>query len=168
MAAWSCQNWPTWFQPVCQTLTDTWVKGSPDLYMTGYAWHNRYTYSPKRVSSYNEMAWGGGVGRSLENERYWHALYIMGFLDSHKNVEPLGGYGFLRMFHWREAEGFGIGYTAFLTARPDIFKGRPFPGILPMMAVKIHALSLFATYIPGAAGVGNVLFCFAKVSLPIV
>jgi lipid IVA palmitoyltransferase len=159
----NCSKWPAWFKPVCNTLDNTWNKGRPELYLTGYAWHNRYTYSEKRLKTYNEAAWGGGLGKGfIDKDGDWNALYMMAFLDSHKNVEPLGGYAFIKTADFSKHVHGGLGYTVFITARPDIFKGRPFPGILPLASFSILRLSVFATYIPGAAGAGNVLFCFAK------
>ena len=159
----ACLKWPAWFTPVCTTLHDTWTKGNADLYLSGYAWHNRYTYTKKRLNLYNEAAWGGGLGRGyVDKDGDWNALYMIAFLDSHKNVEPLGGYAFIKTAHFSKHVRGGIGYTAFITARPDLFKGRPFPGILPLVSFSILRLSIFAAYIPGAAGAGNVLFCFAK------
>ncbi len=161
----SCVKWPTWFKPVCTTLRDTWTQGRPELYLTGYAWHNRYTYTQKRLKTYNEAAWGGGLGKGfIDKDGDWNSLYMIAFLDSHKNVEPLGGYAFIKTAHFSKHVRGGLGYTAFITARPDIYKGRPFPGVLPLVSFSILRLSIFATYIPGAAGAGNVLFCFAKFS----
>jgi len=159
----TCTQWPTWFSPVCKQLRDAWSKGNIDAYFTGYAWHNRYLYSTERLNTYNEAAWGGGLGKGYnDKDGDWNGLYAMAFLDSHKNVEPIGGYGFIKTAHFTENTRGGIGYTVFITARPDIFKGRPIPGILPLVSVSYLKLSLFATYIPGAQGAGNVLFCFAK------
>lgn len=161
----ACLKWPAWFRPACTTLRDTWNKGQLELYLTGYAWHNRFTYSEQRLNTYNEAAYGGGLGKGyVDPDGDWNAWYMMAFLDSHKNVEPLGGYAFIKTAHFSKHVRAGLGYTVFITARPDIFKGRPFPGVLPLASFSILRLSLFATYIPGAAGAGNVLFCFAKYS----
>jgi palmitoyl transferase len=159
----SCEKWPAWFKPACQHLHQTWSEGKVELYATGYAWHNRYLYSQERLNTYNEAALGGGIGRGLyDKDGDWSSLFIIAFLDSHKNVEPLGGYGFLKMAHFKSDVNAGLGYTVFLTARPDIFHNIPFPGILPLVSLGYRSVSLFATYIPGAQGAGNVLFCFAK------
>jgi palmitoyl transferase len=159
----TCNKWPKWFKSVCTQLKDTWLKGNIDGYFTGYAWHNRYLYSKERLSTYNEEAFGGGLGKGFDDkDGDWNGVYAMAFLDSHKNIEPLTGYGFIKTAHFTKNIRPGIGYTIFVTARPDIFKGRPFPGALPLISISYLKFSLFATYIPGAQGAGNVLFCFAK------
>jgi palmitoyl transferase len=159
----ACHKWPAWFKPICTQLYDTWTKGYLEVFATGYAWHNRYVYSEERLKTYNEVAWGGGFGRGYDDkEGDWNTLYVIAFLDSHKNVEPMAGYAFIKTAHFTESIRAGIGYTLFVTMRPDIFKGRPFPGALPVVSVSFRRLTLFATYIPGAQSAGNVLFCFAK------
>jgi palmitoyl transferase len=158
-----CAHWPSWFQSACSRLHQIWTEGSNDLYLTGYAWHNRYKYSPERVKKYNELAWGGGLGRGLYDEDGdWHGLYAFAFLDSHKNVEPIAGYAFLKTAHLNENLSIGGGLSAFVTARPDIFHGIPFPGVLPWASITYERLTLCATYIPGAKDAGNVLFLLAK------
>ncbi len=43
-----CENWPDWLKPVCVRPYQTWTEGDNELYLTGYAWHNRYKYSEKK------------------------------------------------------------------------------------------------------------------------
>ncbi|WP_131782051.1 lipid IV(A) palmitoyltransferase PagP [Legionella gresilensis] len=158
-----CVNWPYWFKAACQRLHQVWEQGDNELYFSGYAWHNRYTYSAKKIKTYNEHAWGGGLGKGFYDEKGdWHGLSAIAFLDSHKNVEPAVGYAFLKMAHFNEHTHLGIGYSILVTARPDIFNNIPFPGILPWASFSYRQLTLSATYIPGAEGAGNVLFIIGK------
>ncbi len=144
-------------------LHQVWTQGSNELYLTGYAWHNRYTYSPEKINEYNELAYGGGLGKGFYDEDGdWHGLTAFAFLDSHKNVEPVVGYAFLKTAHLNDNLRVGAGYSVFVTARPDIFNNIPFPGVLPWVSVSYRRASLMATYIPGAQGAGNVLFIFGK------
>jgi len=163
-----CSQWPSLLKPSCENIYQIWTEGTNDIYYSGYAWHNRYTYSEERVRSYNEMAWGGGLGKGFydkDNNNDWSGLYAFAFLDSHRNVEPIAGYGFLKTAQFKQnAEG-GLGFTVFLTSRPDIFHSIPFPGILPMVSLRYRQVSISTTYIPGAFGVGNVLFCFGRIIL---
>lgn len=154
---------PTYLQHVRDRLHDIWAKGDNELYLTGYAWHNRYTYSKERLKTYNENAWGGGLGKGyLDEDGDWHSLYAFAFLDSHSNVEPAVGYSFLKMAHVSQNWGAGVGLTALVTARPDIYHNIPFPGILPFVGLNYRHAWLQATYIPGAKDAGNVLFLMAK------
>ncbi len=158
-----CKNWPDWLKPVCVRPYQAWTEGNNDLYLTGYAWHNRFTYPEHKLGTYNEHAWGGGLGRSFFDEKGdWHGLYAFAFLESHSKVEPIGGYAFLKTFHISETSSAGIGFTVFITARPDILNGVPFPGALPWAGLNYRRASVMAIYIPGSRGVGNVLFMIAK------
>lgn len=149
-------------------LNQIWFDGTTDLYLTGYAWHNRYTYEAQKIrdAKYNEFAEGGGLGRGFYDEDGdWHALYAMGFADSHYNFQPLIGYGFLKMLHLPKTFNAGAGFTWFITQRKDIFHGIPFIGIpLPMVSVGVNRFSIYATYVPGKTNIGNVLFLFGKIT----
>lgn len=158
-----CINWPTWFKGFCLRLNQTWTQGNNEIYFSGYAWHNRYTYIPEKIKTYNETAWGGGLGKGYYDEyNNWHGLSAIAFLDSHKNLEPAVGYSYLKMFHFTDHARFGIGYTLLITARRDILNYVPIPGILPWATLSYRSLALSATYIPGSIGTGNVLFVVGK------
>ena len=159
----ACKPHKSLFATVCHRLHQIWYEGDNELYVPTYAWHNRYMYPKWKIGTYNENPWGGGFGKSFYDENGdWHGLYAFAFLDSHKNVEPVVGYAFLKELHLNENTRIGGGYGILMTARPDIFHGIPFPGALPWAAVNYRRLSLAATYIPGARGVGNVLFVITK------
>lgn len=156
---------PDLFDQAYHRLHQIWTEGNNELYIPSYAWHNRYLYSQARVKSYNENPWGGGLGKGFYDEDGdWHGLYAFAFLDSHKNVEPIVGYAFLKILRLTEKTRVGGGYAVLATARPDINNGIPFPGALPWVSVSYSRLSLMATYIPGARGVGNVLFLITKIA----
>ena len=160
-----CQSGPLWLRHACHRLHQVWYEGYNELYLTGYAWHNRYTYSPERINNYNELAWGGGLGKGFYDEKgNWHGLAAFAFLDSHKNWEPVAGYAYFKILHLNENTRLGAGYSVLVTARPDIFHGRPFPGALPWVMVNVSRFTLAATYIPGSVGAGNVLFVIGKIA----
>jgi palmitoyl transferase len=159
----TCTGWSSWVKPICQRLHQIWTQGDNELYLSGYAWHNRYTYTRERIDEYNEAAWGGGLGKSFYDEKgNWHGLYAIAFLDSHTNIEPMIGYSYLKMAHFTEFLKAGIGLTAVITQRPDIFNGIPFPGVVPLASITYRRLSISGTYVPGAKGAGNVLFLVGK------
>lgn len=161
-----CSGWPSWTKPACKRLHQVWTEGKNEVYLSGYAWHNRYTYTREKANTYNENAWGGGLGKGLYDEKgNWHGLFAIAFQDSHKNIEPAVGYAYLKMVRPTPNLGMGIGYTVLVTARPDIYHNIPFPGILPWASINFRNLALSATYIPGAAGAGNVLYVVGKWTL---
>lgn len=158
-----------WPQRIGNQFQKIWRQGNTDLYMTGYAWHNRYLYTQERlaVGHYNENAWGGGLGKGLiDEDGDWQGLYAIAFLDSHKNVEPWGGYAFLKTAHLDNNVSLGAGFTVALTMRPDIFHNIPFPAATPLVNISFKRLSLFAAYVPGHQNIGNILFMFGKWTLP--
>jgi lipid IVA palmitoyltransferase len=159
---------PTFIDLVRHRWGQIWNGGTNDLYLTGYAWHNRYTYTPDKLNkkNYNEFAAGGGFGKGfIDEDGDWHALYAMGFSDSHRDFEPLVGYGFLKMFYLPKTIQAGAGFTWFATARKDIFHGIPFIGIpLPMVSLGTKKVNIYATYVPGKTNIGNVFFIFGKIT----
>lgn len=159
----ACDGMPSWAQSACHRIDQIWTEGGNDLYVSGYAWHNRAKYSAEKIDSFNELAWGGGYGRSIYDEDGdWQGLYAMAFLDSHSKVQPIAGYGFLKIGQVSDNFRLGAGYTVFLTARHDIMSYVPFPGILPLVSAGYKDAMLYATYIPGSSGAGNVLFVFGR------
>jgi palmitoyl transferase len=158
-----CDNWPKWLNRLCLRPYQTWKKGDNELYISGFAWHNRYYYDKERIPNYNEAAFGGGLGKSFYDEDGdWHGLYAFAFLDSHKNVEPVLGYAFLKTAHFQTHWHAGLGYALLVTQRPDINHGIPFPGVLPWASVGYRRASISATYIPGHRNVGNVLYLVGR------
>lgn len=159
----SHSNPPSLMQSINQRLYQIWVDGNIEFYLPLYAWHNRYTYSPEKIKTYNEMPLGGGLGKGLYDEKgNWHGLYALVFLDSHKKIEPGAGYAYLKVAHLNPLLHVGAGISLFITARQDIYKNRPFPGILPWVSLTYARATFSATYIPGAQHAGNVLFIITK------
>lgn len=148
-------------------LYHIWFEGQRDLYVPLYAWHNRLMYSSKKIATYNEFPAGLGIGKSFWDEYgNWQALYGIVFLDSHKHVEPFGGYQKLYMYHLNEKISAGLGVTLAITARPEIFHNIPFPLILPLAALNYKNFMLSSAYLPGRSkNDGNVLFLYLNMSL---
>ncbi len=158
-----CQKWSSWPKHICHRMHQIWNQGSTELYLTGYAWHNRFRYEAYKIKRYNELAWGGGLGKGFfDEDGDWHGLAAFAFLDSHKNVEPVAGYAFIKMKHFNENTRLGAGFSLLVTSRPDIFHGIPFPGALPWIMMGYRKATLCATYIPGAQSAGNVLFILGR------
>lgn len=161
----SCAHWNFIFKPLCQRVTQIWTEGSNDLYISGYAWHNRYIYSPEKIRKYNENAWGGGLGKGVFDKKgNWHGLYAITFLDSHSHLQPCVGYNYLKMFTVNRDVKIGLGYSVLVTSRVDINHNIPFPGAVPWVSVSLGKTSLGAAYIPGNSTNGNVLYVVAKYS----
>jgi len=162
-----CDGAWSWVEYQCAGVIDGWKNGTWDLYLTGRTWHNPHTYTQEKLDSFNDDAYGGGIGISKVNDRGdsfgWYAL---AFRDSHNKFTKMAGWEW--MTYWPAKEGFavGLGYTAFLGSRPDIYNGIPFPGILPLASAKMGGLEVMGTYIPkvnpNTTGNGNVAFIFGR------
>lgn len=161
----ACSHWKYFFNPICKRLHQVWTEGDNDLYLSGYAWHNRYIYSQEKIKHYNENAWGGGLGKGLFDEKgNWHGLYFLTFLDSHSHLQPCAGYNWLKIFQLSNDLKAGIGYSILVTSRVDINHNVPFPGAVPWASIFFKKVSLAAAYIPGNSSNGNVLYVVGKYS----
>lgn len=144
---------------VQDSLTKTWQAQRHELYLPVNTWHNRCCYSAEKIASYNEQPWGLGISKyRIDQDGDWHSLYIMAFLDSHSNVEPIVGYGFQKV--WRNSDGFrlGLGYTLGITLRESSSYLLPTPLLAPLVSIGYKDLSVQSTYIVGGEGYGNILF----------
>lgn len=158
-----CTQWGSLLNPVCKRLHQIWTEGDTEGYFTGYAWHNRYTYTPEKIKTYNELSWGGGLGKGFFDEKgNWHGLYAIAFLDSHKNLEPAAGYAYEWVADFGHDLKAGVGFSVLVTMRPDINNNIPFPGALPWASLFYKRFTIAATYIPGSSTNGNVLFLLGK------
>jgi palmitoyl transferase len=159
----ACHYWLTPFKPICQQLRQVWLEGNNEVYLSGYAWHNRFTYPREKINFYNEAAWGGGLGKGyFDDKGNWHGLFAFAFLDSHKEIEPAVGYAYLKVLPLPHGFKTGLGYTVLVTSRTDINNRIPFPGILPWTSIFYKKVTLAATYIPGFHNNGNVLYMLVK------
>ena len=151
----------TWSH-VKDTLSQTWDAKDYELYVPISTWHNRSYYSSEKIDQYNEHPWGLGIGKyRYDNDGDWHSLYVMAFSDSHKDIQPVAGYGFQKM--WRPGENIrlGAGYTLGLTIRDDLHY-LPIPVVAPLASVEYKQLALQSTYIFGGEGNGNILFTWLR------
>lgn len=153
--------WSSWKADVA----DTWnTPDSHDIYLPAITWHNRLMYDKEKTDKYNERPWGAGYGISRYDENGdWHGIYLMAFKDSHNKWEPIGGYGYEKIWQPLNDKEFrlGLGYTAAVTARDD-YKYIPIPIVLPLASVGYSRLTFQATYIPGTYNNGNVFFAWLR------
>jgi palmitoyl transferase len=165
----NAQTASEWFQNTTTHLESIWDKGSNELYVPLYTYHMPYAYSQEKIDQYTEYPMGIGFGRGLINESgNWEGIYGMTFKDSHGIYQYMVGYGWIPMWDigknsdWK----YGVGVTAFIMSRQDIMNYIPFPGVLPVASISYKNISLQAAYVPGGQNVGNVLFSWAKITLP--
>lgn len=155
-----------WWYATRNNFSKIYNEGNNDLYLTGYAYHDRWTYTKEKLRDLNEGAYGGGFGRSLINENgNTEMLYLMAHLDSHSDVQINAGYAWAKKFSIAGDVKVGFGYTAFLVSRSDFAGHFPLPFALPLVSLDIDNLSIMGIIIPklnDGINNGNVLFLFAK------
>lgn len=150
-----------------QALGDVAEQGEWDLYLSGYAYHSRETYSSRRIATLNEKAWGIGVGKTLHNPRgNDESLYLLAIRDSRNNIQLSAGYAYQWMFPvGRNGLAVGAGLSAALIRREDWFGGVPFPALLPVFSAGNQKVMLNGAYVPRISskkGKGDVLLMFVK------
>jgi palmitoyl transferase len=141
-----------------------------DVYMSGYAYHDRDTYTRKQLNKMNENSWGGGLGRTLRNASgNDESLYAIGIRDSNNRPQWMAGYAYQWVFPV-VAKKFevGAGLTGLVIRRHDWYDGRPFPAILPVASIGTRNAQLVATYVPHLSmrkAKGNIVLLMLRMSL---
>jgi palmitoyl transferase len=164
-----CADLPGWIAAGCNRLVDTWENGDSGVFVSGYAWHLPFTWTPERRRELNSVAWGTGYTRVTEDPNGdEHSVYALVFSDSHKHAEFNVGYEYSKFWGPRSGVQPGLGFTAFVMQRPDIAGGFPVPALLPLASVRYRNATMFATYIPtlnGGINHGSTLFVFGRIVL---
>jgi lipid IVA palmitoyltransferase len=163
-------RWLTWVKSNCEGARDAWRGEDDDVYVFGHVHHGRGTYTREKIATYNERAWGAGVGKHrLDAKDNTHLIYAIAFSDSHFKPEYMVGYGWLT--YWRPLGGdlrAGLGFTALITLRSDYSSYlAPVPGLLPLGELAWKRASLMVTYIPQLSrneGNGDVTMIFGRIA----
>lgn len=157
------------FEPACRRLADTYQRGDNEIILSGYSYHVPATWSPDKRKELNAEAWGFGLGRTTEApDGDTHTVFYLGFKDSHSHLENQVGYAYNTFWGPRDGVQVGLGYTAMIVQRPDIWNGVPFPAVLPLAALRYGNATLQATYIPtlsGSLNHGSTVYLFGRVTL---
>lgn len=163
-------NSADWWQHTKNRLGNIADNGAEAVYLSGYAYHGRNTYTAERIRELNEKAWGIGGGRTFRNtEGNDESLYFFGIRDSHSKPQLMAGYA----YEWvlsipKTPLELSLGYTAMLVSRQDYFGGFPFPLPLPLAGFGTKKVKLMASYVPRFSankGNGDVLLLFARFEL---
>jgi palmitoyl transferase len=141
-----------------------------DLYLSGYAWHDRDTYTRKQLDKMSENTWGGGLGRTLRNARgNDESVYGVLIRDSNNRPQWMAGYAYQWMFPVVSNKfEVGAGLTGLLIRRHDWFEGRPFPAILPVASIGTRDTQLVATWVPPLSSrkaKGNIVLLMLRMTL---
>lgn len=144
------------------------AQGQNTLYLSGYAYHGRHTYTPERIDELNEKSWGLGFGKTLRNpdgdEEY---LYGMAISDSHYDPQFMAGYAYQWIWPLAGKLEVGAGWTGLLISRTDTWHRVPFPAALPLASIGTPDVKLMAAYVPRLSrnkGNGDVLYVFGRIN----
>lgn len=160
-----------WFS---KTLTQTQDRlsniannGDMEVYLSGYAYHGRRTYTEEKLQELNEKAWGLGGGRTIRNaDGNDESLYLFAIRDSHRKPQIMAGYAYEWIWNVPKTPvEVGAGYTAMLMSRQDYFGGFPFPIALPVVSLGVKGAKLMGSYVPRLSqnkGNGDVWLIFAR------
>lgn len=161
-----CDETSSLLDRACRHVTATWQQGDNDLYIPFRTYHLRFAYAEERIDAFHENNWGLGYGRSRYDEAgNWDGLYALAFCDSNGRPQPILGYG--HQWIWGERAGLhaGLGYSVLLTARSDVERYLPLPGILPIASVSYRDIAVNAAFVPGGNGYGNIFFFWTRLGL---
>ena len=167
-SALECADFGTWLEQGCRHVVDTYKDGDDALLVSGYQWHLPYDWSPETRAQENENAWGLGWARAREHPNYTENVFFLVFEDSHKTAQFNLGYTWMTYWGERTALQGGLGFTAMIVQRPDIWNGVPFPAVLPMASLRHDKVEIMTSYVPklnGGINHGSVLYIFGKIDL---
>lgn len=143
-------------------------RGSWETYFTGYAWHLPYGYDPAVRSRLNETTWGGGFGRTIDDEDGdRHSVFVMAFSDSHRALQVNMGYAWQHYWTMTRDVSVGAGYLAFLFSRQDVANHLPIPAALPCASLRYRRFEVIGLFVPRVSQdiKGDVLFVYLRVPL---
>jgi palmitoyl transferase len=109
------------------------------------------------------------VDRSRQNEaENQEDVFFLVFRDSHGDAQFNLGYAWRTYWGERDKLQFGLGFSALIVQRPDIWNGVPFPAALPLATLRHDNVEVLSAYVPklnGGINHGSVLFIFGKIDL---
>jgi hypothetical protein len=161
---------PSWWQQAKNKANMVIDNGKSDIYLSGYAYHGRNTYTAEKLGELNENAWGAGYGKSIRDDRgNEESLFAFGLSDSHCKPQLMAGYAYQWMWPMGQSGlEAGAGVTAMLMSRQDYFDGVPFPVLLPVTSFGTQKVRLMASYVPRLSqhkGNGDVLLVFMRIQM---
>lgn len=147
---------------LCEHIGDVVQQGRDELIVSGWAYHDRHTYSPEKIKSFQEFAYGGGWGRYLERDpQHLESVSLTVFADSHERPQTTLSYDWLRTWGQPGELQWGVGGALLLVSRSDVLDYIPIPGVLPLAMLRKDRVQLMMTFIPrlgGSLNNGNLFY----------
>lgn len=148
------------FQKTYRRVRNVWEDGEAQIFISGRYWHLPKGFSEEQRNGYNDLAWGGGYGRSVIDE--WDnqkLVYAMVTSDSHKTPLYLAGYAWLARWKVLGELKVGAGFSVTLIAHRTMTGYVPAPAPTPLLSLGTDKRSAYLTYI------NNIIFLFASIPL---
>jgi palmitoyl transferase len=162
-------DYPTLFHRLWERGVSVFRDGGQDIYLSGYHYHGRRTYSEEKLARINERAWGAGLGRTaLTPSGNRESVYAILQLDSFEHLQGLAGYAYFWRWNVASKLSLGAGATGLLLSRRDTSVYLPVPLVLPAATLDLGPVSIVASYlppIPGRKEFADVLTVVLRISL---
>ena len=149
-----------------QEIKTVYTKGDDQLFVSGHAHHGRHSYTPAKLATLNEHAWGLGWAKTLRIEGVHRGVYGLVISDSHKDPQYMLGYSFEKTHYFNKEWFIAAGVAPMMVRREDMFKKIPFPAIFPLASIGNQSAELRMVYIPRLSknlGNGDVLYLFGAI-----
>jgi palmitoyl transferase len=161
-------NWlsDTWNDGV-QEIKTVYTKGDDQLFISGHAHHGRNSYTPAKLATLNEHAWGLGWAKTLRKEGIHRGVYGLVISDSHKDPQYMLGYSYEKTYYFNKDWFIAAGIAPMIVRREDMFKKIPFPAVFPLASIGNQSAEFRLVYIPRLSknlGNGDVLYMFGAIS----
>lgn len=163
-AYWGNNLW----QSTHQQIKTIYTEGNNQLWVSGWAYHGRSTYTPEKLNQLNERAIGLGWGKTLRNTNTHKGIFGLMLLDSHKNWQYQMGYTYEKAVYFNKQNNnwyIAGGIAPALVRRQDMFNKIPFPAVFPLLSIGNKKAELRMTYLPRLSnhlGNGDVLYIFTS------
>jgi Antimicrobial peptide resistance and lipid A acylation protein PagP len=147
-------------------IKTVYTKGDDQLFVSGHAHHGRSSYTPAKIATLNEHAWGLGWSKTLRERNASGTMEhrgVYGFVisDSHKDPQYMLGYSYEKAYYFNKDWFIAGGVAPMIVRREDMFGKIPFPAIFPLVSIGNQKAELRMVYIPRLSqnlGNGDVLY----------
>jgi Antimicrobial peptide resistance and lipid A acylation protein PagP len=166
-ASWVSDKW----DDGVNEIKTVYSKGDEQLFVSGHAHHGRNSYTPAKIATLNEHAWGLGWSKTLRERNASGTMEhrgVYGFVisDSHKDPQYMLGYSYEKAYYFNKDWFIAGGVAPMIVRREDMFGKIPFPAIFPLVSIGNQKAELRMVYIPRLSknlGNGDVLYLFGAI-----
>jgi palmitoyl transferase len=147
-------------------IKTVYTQGDDQLFISGNAHHGRSSYTPAKLATLNENAWGLGWAKTLRKDGIHRGVYGFVISDSHKDPQYMLGYSYEKAYYFNNDWFIAGGVAPMIVRREDMFGKVPFPAIFPLMSIGNQKAELRMVYIPRLSknlGNGDVLYLFGAI-----